>query len=279
MLYDLHCHSTCSDGDLSPTALIEQAIQAGVDCLAITDHDSVEAHRQIQQHFQQQAKSLPTGFTLCSGVEFSCQWQNTTIHILGLNVAMEPLLAACEQQARARQLRAEKIAEKLTKLGIQNPLNGAQSFAGNAPIARPHFARFLIEQEYCKNMEQAFKKYLGAGKPGDVKQLWPSLATVTQWIQEASGIALLAHPHKYKFTRSKLLRLLDDFEDAGGHGLEVLSGRQEQSVTNKLADIARQRQLLCSLGSDFHSPKQSWIQLGMHKKLPEGCIPAWDKFN
>lgn len=273
-VYDLHCHSTCSDGELSPEDLLTEAIARGVGTLSITDHDCLAAYARLDT-------LKKSDITLIPGIELSTQWNGMGIHILGLNVGLQhsALLAGVQTQQNARTLRAEKIAEKLEKIGVDNPLQGAQQEAGDAAVSRPHFARHMVKTGFCKNTEQAFKKYLGAGKVGDVKQLWAELQTTVKWIKDSGGIAVLAHPTKYKLTRSKLLRFLDDFQSFGGEGIEVISGNQDSNITKNLSELAEQRNLLASLGSDFHSPKQSWVKLGMHKSgLPKNCVPVWERF-
>ena len=273
MIYDLHNHSCCSDGQLSIAALIELAMEKKVDVLSITDHDTVLGYKNIS--------NIPTpNIKIIPGVEFSTQWQKIGVHILGLNI--QPQHGAIEEgvlfQQKARQERAEKIAEKLHKAGLANALAGAKKFAGDAEIARPHFARYMVEAGFSKSMEQAFKKHLGAGKPGDIKQLWANMDKVIAWIKDSGGVAVLAHPHKYNLTRTKLLNLLDDFKQAGGEGMEVLSGAQDKDTTNMLRDIALQKKLLASMGSDFHSPATPWCSPGMYAKLPQACTPVWSVF-
>ncbi len=272
MLYDLHCHSNCSDGELAPTDLIARAIDHGVEVLSITDHDTADAYQQLPATQQT--------LTLIPGIEFSTSWQKIGIHIVGLNIdpTDSTMVAAINLQQSARQRRAETIAQKLEKLGAERPLEGAQAIAGNAGLSRPHFAQYLVESGFCKDYNQAFKKYLGAGKPGDVKQEWACLQDVVDWIRGSGGIAVLAHPHKYKMTRSKLLRLIEDFKSAGGEAMEVLSGKQTPDITQNLQGICEQMGLLASIGSDFHHTQTSWCYLGMHPHLPNACKPVWERF-
>jgi len=273
MIYDLHCHSNCSDGTLPISALIALAAEKKVDVLSITDHDTLSAYENIDPAAALNVKIIP-------GIEFSTQWQKMGVHILGLNIQLQH--SAAEEgvafQKKARQERAEKIAEKLHKAGLVDALAGAKKFAGDAEIARPHFARYMVETGFSKSIEQAFKKHLGAGKPGDVKQLWAGMDQVIRWIKDSGGVAVLAHPHKYNLTRTKLIALLDDFIQAGGEGMEVLSGAQGNDVTAMLRDLSVQKNLLASLGSDFHSPTAEWCRLGMHPSLPKACTPVWSVF-
>ncbi|MFT7300490.1 MAG: putative metal-dependent phosphoesterase TrpH [Porticoccus sp.] len=269
--YDLHCHTTCSDGALSPKELVNRAAEMGVDALAITDHDTISAYQQLGPLDQQPIKIIP-------GIEFSTHWQNINVHIVGLNIQLEcvALQEGVAFQHQARQQRAVLIADKLHQLGFQGALAGAMAIAHNGNVGRPHFAHHLVNVGAVSNIKQAFKKYLGPGKAGDIKQLWADLPQVIQWITQAGGTAVLAHPTKYKLTRTKLKRLLDDFIEAGGQGMEVVSGKQISSVTRDLASICREKNLLGSCGSDFHQPDQLWAELGQYSEYPADCPPVWE---
>lgn len=274
MSYDLHCHSNFSDGALSPDELLNLAQQAEVTTLSVTDHDTVDAYKSTSFH---QTRHIPH---IIPGVEFSTQWRGIGIHILGLNI--KPLSTAIGEgvryQKQARVNRAHFIAQRLEKLGVLSPYEGALHYAGRASIGRPHFAKHLVATGFCKDIHQAFRKYLGPGKVGDIKQEWASMSQVIAWIRGGGGISLLAHPHHYRLTRTKLLKLVEDFVRCGGQGLEVLSGQQAQTVTNQLADIAQCNGMVASLGSDFHSPDHPWVKLGMHRQLPDNCRPVWELF-
>jgi predicted metal-dependent phosphoesterase TrpH len=273
VIFDLHCHSNCSDGELSVDRLLALAAEKKVDVLSITDHDTLSAYEQAAMAGSPAIKIIP-------GIELSTQWQKIGIHILGLNVQLHngAMQEAVSVQRRARQERAENIAGKLEKAGLKNALEGAKKYAGNAEISRPHFAQYMVETGFSKNIEQAFKKHLGAGKPGDIKQLWATMEQVISWIKGSGGVPVLAHPSKYSLTRSKLIRLLDDFQAAGGSGIEVLSGHQGKDITEMLRDLALQKNLLASVGSDFHSTSTPWCRLGMHPALPKACTPVWSVF-
>ena len=270
MIFDLHSHTTCSDGTLSPTELVNLAVEAGVDVLAVTDHDSIAAWQQLERCTAQSLQVIPA-------VEFSSQWQKIGVHILGLNVDIhsEALQAGVRFQQHARRLRAERIAEKLQQAGFHDALAGATAVAGNDNLGRPHFAQYLVNIGAVNNFKQAFKKYLGAGKPGDIKQCWADIPQIVAWIRDAGGTAVLAHPVKYDLTRTKLVALVDDFIAAGGQGMEVVSGKQMPNTTRDLAIICQQKQLLASCGSDFHQPGQPWAELGRFPALPEQCQPVW----
>jgi len=270
MIVDLHTHSTVSDGTLTPPELLHRARSNGVNCLSITDHDTVGAYQEL-------AGVECADLSLIPGIELSAAWASLNIHIVGLNVDLQsPVLhdAVCQQQ-RARLRRAQQIDLNLRKLGISGTLDGARGIAGSDNIGRPHFAAYLVESGAAGNTRQAFRKYLGRGKAGDVREFWPSLAVVVRWIREAAGTAVLAHPAHYQLTNTRLGRLADEFIAAGGTAIEVVSGRQAPDVTRKLANLATEKDLLASCGSDFHRPGQAWAELGQGCQLPAHCRAVW----
>lgn len=272
MNVDLHCHTNLSDGSLSPEDLIALAHERKIDILAVTDHDNIDSHQQISQ--------LNTDFTLISGIEFSTTWRNMGVHIVGLNMDLtnKALLAGIDFQTKARGVRANLIDEKLHHLGFENCLEGAKRFSSGNQVGRPHFAQHLVDIGAVSNIQQAFKRYLGAGKAGDIKQQWADLETVISWIRGAGGVAVLAHPTKYNMTRTKLCTLIEDFIDFGGEAIEVISGAQKDSTTKSMAKICNDYGLLASCGSDFHAPGQPWAALGMVATLPENCRPVWSQW-
>ena len=273
MNVDLHCHTNLSDGSLAPKELIKLAIEREIDVLAITDHDNIDCYSQI---------APPTDeLTLISGIEFSTTWRNIGVHIVGLNMDLNnaELLKGIEFQTLARQKRAQLIDEKLNKLGIKGSLEGAKRFCSGQQVGRPHFAQYLVEIGAVSNFQQAFKRYLGAGKAGDIKQQWARLGEVINWIRGAGGVAVLAHPTKYKMTRTKLCLLLEDFIELGGEAMEVISGSQTVSETQSMARLCKQYNLLASRGSDFHAPGQPWAALGMASELPADLVPVWSKWS
>ncbi|MDJ0760308.1 MAG: PHP domain-containing protein [Woeseiaceae bacterium] len=270
MLFDLHTHTDCSDGSLSPAELAAYALEYGVDVLAITDHDTVSAFAQLETS----AEAVPQ---LITGIELSCLWHRRLIHIVGLRIdlASETLAAAIEQQRKVRLGRAETIAKRLEKLGVEDPLDDVLIRSGGNP-GRPHFAAHLVDIGFVKDEKTAFKRYLGAGKIGDVKESWPSIDAAVGWIVAAGGQAVLAHPAKYKMTKTRLRRLVGDFKQAGGVAVEVCSGSQDPATTSALARITNEAGLLASAGSDFHHRSQSWSQPGRYTRLPPGVAPLWD---
>ncbi len=271
MVFDLHSHSDCSDGFLSPEALVSRATERGVTALALTDHDTIAgipaAHRAAEEQ----------GIRLIPGIEFSSHWGKGGVHIVGLGIdpASAELNDAIERQQTARAERGRAIGARLAQLGIPDALAGAQRLAGGAQLGRPHFAQYLVDLGKVKNTPAAFKKYLGAGKPADVKFQWPDMASVIGWIHAAGGLAVLAHPRKYPLTRTKMCALIADFAAQGGDALEVISGQQPSGMAEDLARIAEANRLMASCGSDFHRPGEPWQELGNFGKLPPQCRPVW----
>lgn len=270
MTTDFHCHTTASDGSLSPKALLQRATDLGLQTLSITDHDTVAAYRQIDTT---QAK-----LRLIPGIELSCQWQKRGIHIVGLGIDIESdaIHEAERHQKLARDTRAGMIAEKLEKYGVKSPLQGALALADGGSVGRPHFARHMVNSGFVANQRIAFKKFLGSGKPCDIKVHWPTIAEAIDWIRSAGGVAVLAHPGKYKMTRTKLVNLTEEFSASGGEAIEVVSGRQIPSETRDYARLCEAHGLMASWGSDFHSPDQSWLNLGKYSSVPEHLKPVTD---
>lgn len=271
LLYDLHTHSHCSDGKLSPEELVALAKANQVDVLALTDHDTIIGIPAAQA-------AAGNDLTIIPGIEVSSLWGGRNIHIVGLNIDIQSpdLQKAVAAQSDIRLARAKMIAQRLEKAGINNAWEGAKRYAKGSAIGRPHFAQHMINEGYVDNFAQAFKRYLGAGKVGDVKSQWPSIGSVVEWINAAGGIAVLAHPDKYGLTRTKLYSLLEEFTEAGGKGIEVVSGHQTLAVTQKLHRAAIDFSLLASCGSDFHSPDNKWQSPGGMSPLPKKCQAIWD---
>lgn len=269
---DLHCHSTISDGLLTPAQLVERAALRGVETLALTDHDDIAGLTEARQTAD--AKNI----TFINGVEISVTWRGRTIHILGLNVDPEykPLFNGLQAIRDGRTQRAHTIAAELEKIGIRNSFEGAFAHVGERGlIGRTHFARFLIEKGYAKDMKTVFKKYLVKGKPGYAHHEWAQLSEVIDWITGSGGKAVIAHPARYNLGKNVLLDLLDEFCTLGGAGIEVVSASHTQEQVDIFANHARARALLVSCGSDFHGPGESFYDLGQLPDLPGGCIPVW----
>ena len=273
MVFDLHSHTRCSDGSLEPQELVARAVEKGVDVLSITDHDTLDAYRALDLQ-QDRLRLVP-------GIEFSTQWESTGIHVLGLNVdpSSDAVQAGVVYQTAARRKRARRIGEILEKMGVPDAFAGAEAIAQGGYIGRPHFARYLVNLGRARSMEEAFRKFVGDGKAGDVRQHWADLPQVVQWIRDAGGVAVLAHPLKYKLTRTKLKRLLSAFIQDGGQGMEVVSGQQNPQMTASMAQLCEQMKLLASCGSDFHKPDTPWGELGKFPALPRNVTQVWEGFS
>lgn len=271
---DLHCHSTASDGRLTPAQLVEAAADAGVGMLALTDHDTLNGLAEAQQ------AALPCGITLVPGVEISVRWQQRTLHVVGLDIDVNApaLRAGLTQLQEQRRLRAAATAAKLERLGLADALNRASAQTGGGQITRTHFARLLVESAMCKTMQQAFKRYLAPGKPAYAAAQWVPMAEAIGWIVEAGGYAVLAHPLQYRLSTSARARLLEDFCRADGSALEVCCGNSRDADVMLCAADARRHQLLGSVGSDFHGPEQRWLKLGGAPTLPASVTPVWTRF-
>lgn len=270
MLIDLHTHTDCSDGSMTPVELLDYAHHCGVDVLAITDHDTVAAFERIGAR-ETNAPEIVTG------IELSAIWQRRLVHIVGLRIQLssEVLKDGIRQQQDARLARAEIISKRLEKLGIANPLSDVLNRAAGSP-GRPHFAAHLVDIGFVVDTRTAFKRYLGAGKIGDVKESWPDMQTVIDWILASGGQPVLAHPAKYKLTTTKLRSLVTDFMHAGGVAVEVCSGSQDPATTSAIARVTQDAELLASVGSDFHHRSQSWSQPGRYARLPASVTPIWE---
>ncbi|WP_041523478.1 PHP domain-containing protein [Gilvimarinus agarilyticus] len=271
MKIDLHMHSSCSDGELTPEALVARAKEAGLDVIALTDHDTVEGLARARLAAESE------GLTLINGIEFSSRWGKIGVHVvgLGLDATSEALQEAVAAQQAARVERNLTIASRLEKLGAHNIYQRAVDLAGGTQIGRPHFAQLLVEDGLVKSVASAFKKYLGAGKVGDIRQQWPPLIEIIGVIRAAGGVAVLAHPAKYRLTRTKLRALINDFTEAGGGALEVISGYQPSGLARDLAAMANEAGLASSCGSDFHRPGGVWQELGRFEAMPTNARPVW----
>lgn len=271
-LYDLHSHTTASDGLLTPTALVSRAVDMRVSVLAITDHDTTAGLDEAQNAIAQQRLPL----RLIPGVEISTLWENYEIHIvgLGMDIAHPALTGLLQQQAECRQSRAEQIAARLEKNRIPDALAGAQRLATGGQITRAHFARYLIELGIAANMNQVFKKYLAKGKTGYVPPQWCTIPQAIEAIHQSGGVSVLAHPGRYDLTAKWLKRLLATFAESGGIAMEVAQCQQAPDERTQLGRYARDFNLMASQGSDFHLPC-AWIELGRKLWLPADVEPVW----
>lgn len=269
--YDLHTHTWFSDGTLSPTELVERAAAAGVNVLALTDHDDTSGLAEAAR------AAAHCGIELVPGVEVSATWEKTTIHIVGLgfNPDAPALSAGLAELRTAREERAREMARRLEKHGVKNPYEGAWGLAHGAIISRTHFARYLSGQGFGNTMGAVFKHFLRRGKPGYVPGRWVSMEEAVGWIRTAGGVAVIAHPARYELSRSKLLRLFREFRDCGGTAAEVVSGSHGPADTETMARYVRESGLAASVGSDYHGPENPWRELGRLPPLPDDLLPVW----
>ena len=273
-IYDLHCHSIASDGSLTPTEVVERAHQKGVTSLALTDHDTINGQAEAAK------AALDNNINFIPGIEISTTWENKCFHILGLNIDPKntTLVSGIKNLQTLRTDRAKKIALKLEKRRIPNAYEAVLKMARGGMVTRAHFATFLLENNYVSTQQQAFDRYLGKGKTAFVSTVWADLDKAVNWINQAGGIAVLAHPMRYKLTASWMKRFLTSFKEAGGQGLEVVTGRSSAEEIRRSMVYAKQYQLAASVGSDFHTPANQWVELGKLAPLPDNIQPVWELF-
>ena len=270
---DLHCHSVVSDGTLSPEALAARASANGVELWALTDHDEVGGQHRAA------AAAKAHGMRYLNGTEISVTFIGQTVHIVGLGFDPDDtaLVQGLRQTRGGRTERAQEMSDGLAKVGIQGAFEGALKYVGNPElISRTHFARFLVETGVCKETNEVFRKFLTEGKPGFVPHRWASLKDAVGWITGAGGMAIIAHPARYKFTPNEEFALFTEFKSLGGGGVEVVTGSHSAAEYVIYADMAREFGLAASRGSDFHSPDESHTELGTLPMLPGNLTPVWE---
>lgn len=270
--YDLHSHSTFSDGRLSVDALLERATEKGVDVFALTDHDTVAGIEPAQQFIALKGLDIE----LISGVEISTKWESFEIHIVGLAIDIEntQLLNLLSEQQSKREERAQEIGRRLAKNGYEGIYEQAKALAKSAEITRAHFAQALVERGVAKNIQGVFKKFLARGKTGYVPSCWCDMATAIAAIKAAGGVSVLAHPGRYQMSNKWLRKLLSEFKLAGGQAMEVALPQQAPSERQFLGQLSQEFDLLASQGSDFHYP-MPWSDLGKNLYLPKDCQAVW----
>lgn len=270
---DLHCHSVVSDGTLTPEELAARAAANGVELWALTDHDEIGG-----QHRAAEAAHA-NGMKYLTGTEISVTFAGQTVHIVGLGFdAADPGMKQGLVDTRGgRGQRAMEMSDQLAKVGIKDAYEGALRYVGNPElISRTHFARFLVETGYCRDTGEVFRKYLTEGKPGYVEHRWASLGDAVRWIASAGGMAVIAHPGRYKFTANEEYALFTEFKAHGGRGVEVVTGSHTAAEYVTYAAMAKEFGLAASRGSDFHSPDESHTDLGKLPPLPGELTPVWE---
>ena len=270
---DLHCHSTVSDGTLAPEAIAQRAKDNGVELWALTDHD------EIGGQWRARDAALELGMDYVTGVEISVTFAGVTVHIVGLG--MDPddadLKRGLAETRGGRAQRAMEMAEGLAKVGIRDSFQGALKYVGNPDlISRTHFARHLVETGVCSDTHDVFRRYLVEGKPGFVPHRWATLRDAVRWITGAGGMAVIAHPARYRFSANEEYALFSEFKAHGGRGVEVVTGSHSAAEAARYAETAQEFGLYASRGSDFHSPHESHTDLGSLPDLPAGLTPVWE---
>lgn len=271
-IYDLHAHTLRSDGSLSPTELVARASTNGVTTLAVTDHDVTDGLAEAATAGQH------LGVEVWPGVEISVSWERGTLHVVGLGIdaACAPLQAGLARLREFRDWRAHEIDRRLQKKNITGAYESARRLARGAILSRTHFAQALVEQGYVLDAGQAFKQFLGDGRVAAVPGKWAALDEAIGWIRAAGGVAVLAHPARYKISATKWRRLIDEFKAAGGLAIEVVSGSHNAAENAHYAQVARANGLFGSVGSDYHGPEKPWVDLGRLAPLPPDVMPVWD---
>ncbi|MEJ7138906.1 PHP domain-containing protein [Amphibiibacter pelophylacis] len=271
---DLHCHSVFSDGTQTPEALADMARSNGVDLWALTDHDTVDGIALAR------AAAREAGIAFLSGVEISVSLMNETVHIVGLGVDENHpgLLTGLAHIRHDRLARAQRMADGLAEAGIPGAFDGAMQYVRNPDlVSRAHFARWLVAQGVCRHTQEVFGRYLTPGKPGYVPHVWATLQDALGWIADSGGIAVLAHPGRYRYDALQREQLHEQFTALGGQAVEVVTGSHRSSDVAFYARVAQERGLLASHGSDFHDPHESKIHLGQCPDMPEGLTPVWTR--
>jgi predicted metal-dependent phosphoesterase TrpH len=270
---DLHCHSVVSDGTLTPEQLAQRAHANGVELWALTDHDEVGGqHRAL-------AAARAQGMKYLTGTEISVTFAGHTVHIVGLGFDPDhpALVQGLHATRGGREARAQEMADQLAQVGIAGAFEGALKYVGNPElISRTHFARYLVEIGACRDTPEVFRKYLTEGKPGFVPHRWASLQNAVQWIVQAGGMAIIAHPGRYGFTANEEYALFTEFKNHGGQGVEVVTGSHSAQEYVEYAGMAKEFGLAASRGSDFHSPDESHTDLGTLPWLPGELTPVWE---
>ncbi|HPP46830.1 MAG TPA: 3',5'-nucleoside bisphosphate phosphatase [Accumulibacter sp.] len=273
---DLHCHSLCSDGLLPAETVVERAVANGVEMLALTDHDDLAGLPAAR------ATATALGLDFVNGVEISTEWQGMQIHIVGLAVdATDPGLIEGLAGIRSGRIeRARRMSADLERVGIFGAFDGAMRLVANPNlISRSHFGRFLVNSGVRKDVHSVFESFLVPGKPGYVAHRWATLDAALNWIHTAGGIAVIAHPGRYKLSRTDLRRFFSEFKDLGGRAIEVQSGSHSPEQVEIFSRLAREFAFLASRGSDFHGLEESYVDLGQLPPLPDGLTPVWEAFS
>ena len=258
---------------MTPEDLAARAKANGVELWALTDHDEIGGQHRAA------AAARAQGMAYLTGVEISVTFADTTVHIVGLGFDPDDarLAEGLVATRGGRGERARDMAQQLAQAGIPGAYEGALKFVGNpALISRTHFARFLVETGVCRDTSEVFRRFLTEGKPGYVPHRWARLGDAVRWITEAGGVAVIAHPARYKFSANEEFALFSEFKAHGGRGVEVVTGSHSPPEYLTYAAMAQEFGLAASRGSDFHSPDESHTDLGTLPPLPGTLTPVWE---
>lgn len=270
---DLHSHSSVSDGTLAPEDIAARAHAQGVELWSLTDHDEIGGQRRARD------AALALGMDYLTGTEISVSFAGETVHIVGLGFDVEDaaLQAGLAATRSGRRERAQRMADGLAQVGIAGAFEGALKYVSNPDlISRTHFARFLVESGACTDTYEVFRRFLTEGKPGYVPHEWARLGDAVRWITQAGGVAVIAHPARYKFSPTAEYALFTEFIAHGGRGVEVMTGSHSTAEQARYGETALEFDLLASRGSDFHSPGESRTELGRLPDLPGALTPVWE---
>lgn len=255
---DLHCHSTCSDGSLSPEELVHMAIEIGLSALSITDHDCIEAYKQAAPL----AKKL--GLELLNGVEFSSVLDGVSVHVLGYGFSLDDayIQELCEKHALRRGKRNKKILDLLAEHGMPISEEELAKVASTADqtknaIGRPHIAQCMVNKGYVKDIKEAFKKYISDGSSCFAMGEPISTQETIDIIHKANGVAIIAHPHLISDSKTLLKLLKMNFD-----GIECYYSKFSLSENERWLKIAHNKKWLITGGSDFHGSVKPLIPLG-----------------
>lgn len=268
-------HSIFSDGVLTPEELAKKAYDNGVELISLTDHDETAGLERMKD------AASELGMDFVTGCEVSTDFAHVPIHIVGLNFdqkneALQNLL----KDIRAKRFnRALKMAEKFEELGLHGALEGAREQAANSMLlARPHFADWLVKIGKAEDRQDAFRKWVGTGKPAYVPRETTPIAAAVRAISDAGGIPVLAHPGRYSLKRWAFDEMFAQFTAAGGKAFEVTTGSHKPGQAEIYAKMAEKLGFWVSTGSDFHF-EGSPAQLGLQGDLPSNLDPVWRHFS
>lgn len=268
---DLHLHTTHSDGSLPPAGVLALAHEANVTALAITDHDITSGLPEAMK------AGADYGIDVIPGIEISSRYLDTELHILGYFLDwQDPLLNERLTQLRAsRHQRNPQIIKKLQDLGLAITYDEVQQLAGTESVGRPHIARVLMAKGYVSSAKEAFDRYLANGGPAFVPRDLPEPATAIQWIREAHGVPVLAHPTWVPATGAALVTLCGELKAAGLGGIEAHYSTHKPKQTAEYLQLAQRLDLLVTGGSDFHGLTKPDIDVGTGRgdlKVPEKLL-------